>query len=692
MTLSGLWTRRLSPTESPPSAPRWARLQSKLSHRRGHEAEDPTTSLDVKVYTKKPAPERKRQLKLQIISPQPSVQPPRQPPTHCPSQDNDCLPTRTDNSSSSRSVPHDSPPSKLLSECDNDCSAAGLQADTLGATGSAECYTPSLDIKANAGEVANAVVSESQHFSSIPSSDAVRFIDRSEKTPTHELSSAHTHESFDALFQQESDEVSVCLRSAAIIKAKRRRLRAEARRARRSSPEVIIHDFSIVLNALGSIGSAEDDGPSVDNEGDQSASDEAEPSSAVAPVATTPALHSQSYESVVPAAPPLTQSATDASTGIKSHPPPRNSQDSFSSSESLFKYDYPSSNAPRARLSTAGDTVKNTPSLPDAEEVEEAGCEGSYDLDNQCVSLTRANDLGLIGSPETDGSTVDWDGGKSAAAEAESSSGVAPTPATTLSYLEPCGIVIQVTPPSPPGTIRPSQRHKFFKSGLMNLDSSRLVSEHPEAANSTSKSDRARVASRGAEIPASTRRAKNYSRPFKSDTDEGIGCRAGSSKDIANVHPSKCTASKVVVGREADGQTIDREDDTSAAAEADPSACVAPITSNIGLRRKPKKGKGFAERLLPGPLRRQARNLASSITSSMPIGPDDDLARPQSNIWNIYVKLEFHTAHRHSQQHRPIITAIPAISPSSNQSNFSFLFFNPLVLNSPSTPGHQKRV
>ncbi|KIO21296.1 hypothetical protein M407DRAFT_10451 [Tulasnella calospora MUT 4182] len=172
------------------------------------------------------------------------------------------------------------------------------------------------------------------------------------------------------------------------------------------------------------------------------------------------------------------------------------------------------------------------------------------------------------------------EGEKGAASEAGSPSGVAPTPTTALLWLEPCQIVIHVTPPSPPTTIRPSQSNKLVKSGVMNPENSRLVPEHPQAANSTSKSDRPRVTSQGAEMLASTRPVRNYSRPFKPDTDEAVGCGAGSSQHIAHFGPSKCTASKVVtslIGREIDGHN-------------------APVK---------------------GPVRRQAHTLASSFTSSL---------------------------------------------------------------------------
>ncbi|KIO20083.1 hypothetical protein M407DRAFT_30240 [Tulasnella calospora MUT 4182] len=213
MKLSGLWTRKSSPKESEPepsppstaSAPRWARLRSKLSNRRDDKTKDPTAPLDRSAATKKSTGERKRHLVSPKISLRPSVHPPRQRTPCSPSQDNVAVPTRTESSSSSRSTPHDSPPSQLLSECDN-TSFAALKADTLGAICSAECHVPPVYIEANTGEVINAVVSESQHFPSIPSSDPVSFIDRSKKIPKRDLGFAGNPESFEALFQHQSDE------------------------------------------------------------------------------------------------------------------------------------------------------------------------------------------------------------------------------------------------------------------------------------------------------------------------------------------------------------------------------------------------------------------------------------------------------------------------------------------------------
>ncbi|KAG8896044.1 hypothetical protein FRC01_012061 [Tulasnella sp. 417] len=131
-------------------------------------------------------------------------------------------------------------------------------------------------------------------------------------------------------------------------------------------------------------------------------------------------------------------------------------------------------------------------------------------------------------------------------------------------------------------------------------------------------------------------------------------------------------------------RNMDTRMELSAAGEATPSSFAAPIHSPAVLRKKPKKVTKVSERLVPPPARQQPRSLTSRVTSLLrgwgaavlrllpgcrrsvtvegsevvnpsfdpwegfvpPRGPSpetapgDDLATTQSQIWNVYVKLD----------------------------------------------------
>ncbi|KAG8937443.1 hypothetical protein FRC00_005579 [Tulasnella sp. 408] len=430
----------------------------------------------------------------------------------------------TPHTESSSSSLHDSPVSDLISKCDYACSSVP-RADALGAIGPTECYVPLFDAEANAGEAVKAV--SLQHFPSVPSPDPFRFIERFEQSPSRELASPWTPESLYALSRLESDEFRACLKEAGIVKARRRGLRVQALRAHRASFEPANEEVPPETNALGLITSPEHDGLTVDKDSAQSAGQE-DSSSAAAPVAT-PHLNSTPYEWVIKAITPCTQSAAEESLGME-------------------------------WIQSAGDD------------------------------------------------------------ESKSSLPAAPTPSTAVLRFEPCKIVIVVTPPTSPPTSPPTTRLAlspvYARSLGTDPDDSQPVSHHPEVANATPEGDTPCVAFQEPAIPENRPPVKNYSRPFRPPTDEGVGSAASvrpsertdselfmsltqGETEAQNAHAKKETLSAsnpsglsgetedqltfldmLALGGSIDDadQSVDGEENASAADEAEPSIGVEPVS------------------------------------------------------------------------------------------------------------------
>ncbi|KIO18790.1 hypothetical protein M407DRAFT_31535 [Tulasnella calospora MUT 4182] len=648
MTLSRLWTRKTSPKESkslPPSpvseGPR-TYLKSRLPLQRSQEATYPRPPAPAKISTKTATHERKRSLLLKIISPRPLVHPARRPTTPSPSADNAFAPTQAVNSSSYPQMPRDSQFSNLLSQCE-DLPSARPRADTLGVTRPAERHAHTLNSEENAPTRVEASPSQPPPNHS---SNAVKSTETSENTPACEPRPACAPDSFESSSQYEGEVADECLSAAAIAQARRRRLRAQANRARRSSQGYISQGlFPVNLDALGSAGPAEDDGVAVNSE-DESASDRAEALSAAAPNPLDPLLHKGSSDSVI-------------LTALAQHPLPsqslRDSRASSASSTSLFEYDNP--------LSAPTGAVQD----------QDVGCErSSYDPVHQCFSLEGINTLGLTGSAENDGQTVTKDGSESASAKAGSLVAVAPTPSTGVSHPECCKVVIKITPPSPPTTMRPSPRKQSAKDRPMNLDNSHLAPPHHRPTSSPAKPRHSRFASRRTGMLVATRSLENHSPPRKAEEDQRVDYEARSSQLTAYLRPSNHTVSKVAlrpVERENNGpiagvrketfsashrsrtsptlgssdtlvdrifppetpnilrttlparnncQVLDREEeDESAGGKARPLSSDAPIFPTPAFHREPRRVKRVAGGLVPDSFRQQARALKSSIASSL---------------------------------------------------------------------------
>ncbi|KIO19683.1 hypothetical protein M407DRAFT_30684 [Tulasnella calospora MUT 4182] len=333
MTLSRLWTRKSSPKESktsplsPVSETTQAPPESRSPLQRSQEAMCPGSPIDATASTRTATHERKRSLLLKIISPRLLVRPARRPSTPSPSADNAFAPTQAVNSSSYPQMPRDSQFSNLLSQCE-DLSSPRPRADTLGVTHPAERHAHTLNSEENTPTRVEARPSQPPPNHS---SNAVKSSETSENTPACEPSPACAPELFDPSSQYEGEVADECLSAAAIAQARRRRLRAQTNRARRSSQGYVNRGlFPVNVDALGSTSSAEDDGAAVNSE-DESASDRAEALSAVAPNPLNPPLHQKSSESVILTAP-------------AQHPLPSqslgDSRASSTSSNSLFEYDY----------------------------------------------------------------------------------------------------------------------------------------------------------------------------------------------------------------------------------------------------------------------------------------------------------------------------------------------------------------
>ncbi|KAG9025044.1 hypothetical protein FS837_005104, partial [Tulasnella sp. UAMH 9824] len=198
------------------------------------------------------------------------------------------LTTQTESSNSSRSALHDSPVSDLISKCNSACPAVP-RADELDAIGSTECCVPPSDAEVDTGEVVKAA--SLRHFPSVSSPDPIRFVERSEQRPSQEVDSTWNPESLYALSRLENDEFRPCLSEAGMVKAKRRRLRSDILRARRSSFEPANQELPPEMDAFGLTSSPEHGSLTVDRDRVKSAGQEVA-SYAVVPVAT-PLLCSQ---------------------------------------------------------------------------------------------------------------------------------------------------------------------------------------------------------------------------------------------------------------------------------------------------------------------------------------------------------------------------------------------------------------
>ncbi|KAG9039680.1 hypothetical protein FS837_000933, partial [Tulasnella sp. UAMH 9824] len=401
------------------------------------------------------------------------------------------------------------------------------------------------------------------------------------------------------------------------------RLRAQINRARLIAQDLADSDFSLQnLDVLDLAAPAEAEPVALD--GSESAGGSF---SAAAP---EPGLNEASSESVVHVALPDVQVIIQPSELPERVETSRDSVASSSSSHSLFEYDYMLSDPPR-------DSENPLSSLNPAEESDVDSERSLYDPVLQCFSLPPK--VSKVNSAENDALNIDEDRIESASVKAEPLYAAAPAPSTRVSGSETCKLVIKVTPPTPPVTMRPTylQRNQSVNAGEVNPQTY-LVPPDTRRSTSRSKSNHPGPVSGDTGMLAATPPSDGYSNGIRGSIERGNGGFTapaqrntpftarhsrtiqtfGSSATLFDQFPppaginilrtSGCPGDEVHV---ADGE------DMSAVDEAEPSSCDAPILPTSVPRRKPRKAKGFAGGLVPGRVHPHSSTLKSRVASSL---------------------------------------------------------------------------
>ncbi|KAG9042996.1 hypothetical protein FS837_010149 [Tulasnella sp. UAMH 9824] len=414
------------------------------------------------------------------------------------------------------------------------------------------------------------------------------------------------------------------------------------------------------MNVLHSTPSTENDGPTIDRESVESAGGET-PSSAAAPVATTPSSHSRSYEWVFKAITPCMQPEEEATMDTQplqhttansySYPPwLRDSRASSSSSKLHFRYDYILSAPPTVAGTPTPASVETQRPPPETEGTRRNDFEGLpsgmvYGSPSSCKNRRPSAEIGC--------SAIGGERVESAGDKGYPSLPVAPLPPTVVMRFRPCNMVIVITPPSPPATISPSESQKYATDMGLNRDISRSPLHRPQRASLTSQANNPYPASRGPAIVANPHPVKSYSRLFRPATDQGVGSAARVRKrpvpkvvtSLAEVTKPRCSnvsitnkallstarpfgspsesedqltfLDMIALGGRIDNlnQAVDGADVSSTADEAEPSLRVEPIHPT--LPRKFARVKRSADEPTSHPVHPQARALTSRVTSTV---------------------------------------------------------------------------
>ncbi|KAG8914443.1 hypothetical protein FRC01_004077, partial [Tulasnella sp. 417] len=459
------------------------------------------------------------------------------------------------------------------------------------------------------------------------------------------------------MFRYEHEVPSEVLSTAGIAQARRRRLRAQTNRARRMAEDLADEEFSVAnLATLGLATSTESDSVAVESE-DASGLDEAGPLSPAVPTSSIHLLHQMSSELAIESANetlPTTAQPVEPDDAFEtetasSYKTARESQASSSSSHSPFEYDNLSSSPPSA-------VVRDLEPLNPSED-HDIVCERSvYNPANPSLSLPTVNTIGLTGSADNDRQSVDKEGSKSASLKAESLKTVAPSPSTRVLYPENRGIVITLTAPSPPTTMKLSESEQSVKESndccpvprdlppvasqqsdmLAGTLSAENYFPHLDVEGDEDVRYEGRTSQCMAWVPSSNHYVSRMGiRSFERETDglaravhTEIPSRSsqaptaqvlGSSTTLVDgLSPTATLITLSTIGSGAnEGQIVDRQDETSAGGKAQPSSPDAPISSTPVTRRRLRKVKRPAARPVPGSVRRQARTLKSTIVSSI---------------------------------------------------------------------------
>ncbi|KAG8912167.1 hypothetical protein FRC01_005255 [Tulasnella sp. 417] len=396
----------------------------------------------------------------------------------------------------------------------------------------------------------------------------------------------------------------------------------------------------------------DEDDASVNNEVDMrlSAGDEAGSSSVAAPFALNSPSHQSSAESTVETAPSGVQTTADPPESIDalgvegvdrscSCSPWRDSCDSSAPLIPFPEDDTFFSPLLRGELDLAVSAQNGQPTVNSADRDRVASERPSYDPAVPCVSIANADNHSLAGSAETDARPVQRDLDTSAVDEARSSSFVAPPQPTAVWHMEPVGLVVQLTPPSPTNTIKPSQNNWLAERREMNqyngpglvgqqagmpaVPSFRKRSRRGKTAESSQPEDVvARSNRRGLDLPLGLveRNTDARTRPIEfqgfspscpsapnaetvpiSGYPTGFVKRASPPTSQIGGAPFRSAKTGVKLG---------------AAGEAEPSSRAAPTRSPAVLK-KSRKVKTVSSRVATHPVRHQSGSLASRITTRL---------------------------------------------------------------------------
>ncbi|KAG9042997.1 hypothetical protein FS837_010150 [Tulasnella sp. UAMH 9824] len=231
------------------------------------------------------------------------------------------------------------------------------------------------------------------------------------------------------------------------------------------------------------------------------------------------------------------------------------------------------------------------------------------DPDNSHLALPNC-DPSTTDSVESNGRYIDaqwvWSAGET---EAKSSIPAAPIPPTAALRFEPYDIVILVTPPSPPSTIRSSLSHNYARDLGMNPDSSHPVSHHPELARSVSQ---------GINPCLDFQKPVDLAKPLPPTDAEVLRNPIEGEAQAQNETVEQLSFfDMLALGGSIDDadQTVDRVQDSSAADEAETSFSVEP--GSTLLSRKAATFNRAMERPMPRPVQHRVRALTSRVASTL---------------------------------------------------------------------------
>ncbi|KAG9031094.1 hypothetical protein FS837_003099 [Tulasnella sp. UAMH 9824] len=640
MTPSGLLARRPSLKEKkleplPPSHVRetnWTQLKSKLRRRRGPETTDRTTPLAANASAK----------------------------------ENTLAPGRVVYASHYPQVSHDSPFASLSEYEHGSCAPARANAFAIGVVPSADCHARDLDLEENDDEAVEADLS--QQLAHVPSSNGFSPLEEPEPSPALAPEPLDPSSVFEGQLAPESlMAASVVQARRWRLRAQVRRARLIAEDLADTSftlesldnlslavptetgpvgldasasgslsaaapvssdsgldevsSESVVHSapsdlepagqhFEVPIlrghydpvlqcfyippkiSSLGGTGSAENDSRNIDEERIESARVKDSSMTTVAPPPFPRVSNSESSKIVIkvtPPTPPVTMRA-------------RYLQRNQSAKEKDIDPDSTYSVLPDPRPSNSR-AESNSPDLAPVVDSERS----LYDPVLQCFYLPpKISALGVTGSAGNDSRNVDEERIKSARVKDPSVTTVAPPPPTGVSDSESSKVVIKVTPPTPPVTMRAPyiQCSQSVKEGDIKPSSNYTVST--VVTGSCEREIHNLRATAGAARPPK-------SRPMPTaETFGSSGTLVDGSFDPVEFDVFNTFGYPANNGRIRDG-----EEGVSAGAKVEPLPFDAPTSPTRVTHRKPRMVKGFAGGLVPHGVRQHARAVKSTITSSL---------------------------------------------------------------------------